>query len=279
MVGLSLTACTVGANDPALTGPGLGVATSEGGSGSGGTLDGSASGEGSGADGTGGGSTDGPPGTTTGACVGMPGSVALGGTCDDPCDCASGNCFTIALGSACSECTNDSQCMMGGGPGTCSADFLLDPPYARCTNGELGVMCQADSGGCQPGLFCAQILDTAGFLPDYFCSECETSADCTPGNTCVPVVQFGGIAISEGSLQCVPPSSLADGALCPVLPTGAGDGSVCISGRCAVTDVAGLGIVDLGVCSPCAVDGDCPAGQACGESSIDQNGTMPAMCG
>ena len=278
VVGLSLAACTVGApTGGSLSGPGLGpggVATDDAGDASGSTSE-TGTGEQATADGSSGG--DGPQ--TTGGCVGTPGNVALGGTCMDPCDCASGNCFEIALGSACSECTSDAQCMAGGGPGTCSADFTLDPPYARCTGGELGVMCQLGSGGCQPGLVCAQILDTMGFLPDYFCSECETSADCGAGLTCVPVVEYGGIAISEGSLQCVPAASLADGALCPVLPSGLGDGSVCVSGRCAVTDVAGLGIVQIGVCSQCGVDGDCPMGTACMGANVDENGTTPAACG
>lgn len=279
-VGLSLAACTVGAPpDTGFTGPGLGpggVVTDDDGS-AGGTASGSDSGGQATADGSSGGS-DGQA-QTSGGCAGTPGSVALGGTCMDPCDCASGNCFEISLGSACSECTSDAQCMAGGGAGTCSADFTLDPPYARCTGGELGVMCQLGSGGCQAGLVCAQILNTMGFLPDYFCSQCETSADCGAGLTCVPVIEYGGIAISSGSLQCVSPSSLANGALCPLLPSGLGDGSVCASGKCAVTDVAGLGIVQIGVCSACAVDGDCGAGLACMGVSVDENGTVPASCG
>lgn len=280
VVGLSLAACTVGApTDGGFTGPGLGpggVVTDDDGS-AGGTASGSDSGGQATADGSSGGS-DGPA-QTTGGCAGTPGSVALGGTCMDPCDCASGNCFEISLGSACSECTSDAQCMAGGGPGTCSADFTLDPPYARCTGGELGVMCQLGSDGCQAGLVCAQILDTMGFLPDYFCSECATSADCGAGLTCTPVIVYGGIAISEGSLQCVAPGTLANGALCPLLPSGLGDGTVCASSKCAVTDVAGLGIVQIGVCSPCAVDGDCGAGLTCMGVSVDENGTMPASCG
>lgn len=140
------------------------------------------------------------------------------------------------------------------------------------------MMCQLGSDGCQPGLVCAQLLDTMGFLPDYFCSECTTSADCPAGETCTPVVQYGGVAITSGSLQCVSPGTLADGALCPLLGDGSGDGSVCVSGRCAVTDVAGLGIVEIGVCSPCAVDGDCAVGQTCTGAQVDENGSTPAMC-
>lgn len=280
-MGLALLGCTTGVADPGIGPPGLGpgvVATGDGTESSGtanGTANGTAGSEGSGsADGSG---TEGPG--TSGACEGMLGTVALGGTCMDPCDCASGHCFVISLGSACSECTSDAQCMQGGGPGTCSADFTLDPPYARCTGGELGVMCEPDSGGCQAGLVCAQIIDTMGFLPDWFCSECETSADCTPGETCVPTVEYGGIAIAEGSLQCVPPSSLPDGELCPLLASGAGDGSVCVSGRCAVTDVGGLGIVEIGVCSPCAADADCAMGLLCTGAEVDENGATPAACG
>jgi hypothetical protein len=283
VVGVSLAACTVGSDEGGFTGPGLGpggVVTDDDGTANG-TASGTASGSGTGGQGTADGSSggaDGPP-QTTGGCEGTPGNVALGGTCMDPCDCASGNCFTIAVGSACSECTSDAQCMADGGVGTCSADFTLDPPYARCTGGELGVMCQLGSGGCQAGLVCAQILDTMGFLPDYFCSQCETSADCNAGLVCVPVIVYGGIAISSGSLQCVAPSSLADGALCPLLPSGLGDGSVCVSGHCAVTDVAGLGIVEIGVCSSCAGDEDCMVGQTCMGANVDENGTTPAACG
>jgi hypothetical protein len=276
---LGCTGCTTGVDPGVGTfGPGPGVVATEGTAGggtAGGTASESAGSEGSGADGSSG--AEGP-GQTTGACEGMLGTVALGGTCMDPCDCASGNCFVISLGSACSECTSDAQCMAGGGPGTCSADFTLDPPYARCTGGELGVMCQPDGGGCQAGLVCAQIIDTGGFLPDYFCSECVTSADCPAGDTCVPVVEYGGIAIAEGSLQCVPPASLPDGQLCPLFPTGEGNGGVCISGHCAVTDVGGLGIVEIGVCSPCAVDADCAMG-VCAGAAVDENGATPAMCG
>jgi hypothetical protein len=267
-MGLALAGCTAGVEPGAGTfgGPG-GVATT--GAATGTASEAATEGDASGASGEGSMGADGSSGAEVpDECPGMMGSVALGGTCMDPCDCASGHCFAISLGSACSECTSDAQCMAGGGPGTCSADFTLDPPYARCTDGELGVMCQLGSSGCQAGLVCAQVIDTMGFLPDYFCSECTTTADCPASETCVP-----------GSLQCVPPSSLPDGALCPLFPDGTGNGGVCTSGRCAVTDVAGLGIVQIGVCSPCAVDGDCPAGTACTGASVDENGTAPASCG
>jgi hypothetical protein len=279
-MGLVLVGCTTGVAPGAETfGPGPGLATTDAVTGT--ATDAATEGEGSDASGAG---TVGADGSSSGAeapdeCAGMMGSVALGGTCMDPCDCATGHCFTIALGSACSECTSDAQCMAGDGPGTCSADFTLDPPYARCTGGELGVMCQLGSEGCQAGLVCAQVIDTMGFLPDYFCSECTTTADCPAAETCVPVIEYGGIAIASGSLQCVPPSSLPDGALCPLFPDGSGNGGVCTSGRCAVTDVAGLGIVQIGVCSPCATDADCGAGTTCMGASVDENGTVPASCG
>jgi hypothetical protein len=37
--------------------------------------------------------------------------------------------------------------------------------------------------------------------------------------------------------------------------------------------------VDIGVCSPCAMDADCPAGLACLGAVVDENGATPAMCG
>ncbi len=217
------------------------------------------------------------PGQTTSSCEGAPGALALGSPCVDGCDCATGECFSVALGAACSECTSDAQCM-NGGAGTCSIDPSVDPIYARCTSGEQGVMCQPGSGGCQAGLVCAQIIDTMGFIPDYFCSQCATSADCPGGQTCAPVVELQGV-LGGGYLQCVAPGSLPDGGLCPLLPGGEGDGSVCVSGRCAVTDVGGLGIAELGVCSPCADDTDCAGGQTCQSAVIDEMGATPAVCG
>ncbi|MCH9685303.1 MAG: hypothetical protein K0V04_27960 [Deltaproteobacteria bacterium] len=286
VVGLALVACTVQTPEgnsfggPAPSGPGstagstggsAGTAATDAAGGStAGTMGGTAV-----ADSTG--SGDGP-GQTTSSCEGAPGSTALGGLCSEGCDCASGECFAIALGAACSECISDVQCMAGGGPGTCSVDPATDPTYATCTQGELGVMCQPGSGGCQAGLLCAQLIDTNGLIPDYFCSACATSADCPAGQICSPVLELSG-GLSGGYLQCVAPGSLANGDLCPLLPDGTGDGSVCSSMRCAVTDVGGLNIADIGVCSPCATNVDCGPGQSCLPAVLDSDGAVPAMCG
>ncbi len=282
-VGLALVACTVGTADEGSFGvpgtPPVGDATGGVGSGStatdpgvsstAGTMGGTAA-----LDSTGLGSET---GQTTSSCEGAPGAAALGALCADGCDCASGECFAIALGAACSECITDAQCMAGGGPGTCSVDPDTDPTYATCTQGELGVMCQPGSGGCAAGLVCAQLIDTMGFIPDYFCSECATSADCPAPEICSPSLEFTG-SLAGGSLQCVAAGSQPDGALCPVALDGTGDGSVCVSGLCAVTDLGGLNIVDVGVCSPCAGAGDCDPGQACQPATVDGSGTTPAMC-
>lgn len=279
---LALFGCATGSDETPTGGPGVGpgvstttpvgdtTASMEGTGSEGGSA---GSGEGSeGLDETAG--SDGPP--PPGVCQGMVGTGVLGGVCTDGCDCASGRCFQISLGSACSECLSDVECMAAGA-GTCSVDPSTDPPFARCTQGQLGVMCEPGSSGCQPGLVCTQLIDTQGFLPDYFCSECETAADCAGGGTCVPTVDInGGIAL--GYLHCAAPGSLEDGELCPLLPGGTGNGTPCASGRCAVTDIGGLGIAEIGVCSSCVDDVDCPAGQTCQDAEVDESGATPATC-
>ena len=209
---------------------------------------------------------------TTSECVGMVvGSAVLGETCMDGCECASGICYSLpVVGSACSQCLVDADCQVGG-VGTCSFD--PDIMAAGCTAGELGVMCQPSAAGCAAGLVCAQVVDTNGLLPDTFCSECATSADCRGTDVCIPMVVFD-LTQPAGSLQCVAPGSGADGSLCPAN----GDASSCASGTCAVVDVGGLGIAEIGVCGPCATDADCGAGMTCQPPVVDENGAVPSAC-
>lgn len=282
---LGLCGCAKGSDESPFSGPGVGPGVSTTSMADGTAADGTGTGTGTAAStaGSGGGTaspddtaagSEGPP---PGACQGMVGTKPLGEECADACECASGRCFQIALGSACSECISDVECMAGGASGTCSLDPATRPPHARCTQGQLGVMCEPGSAGCQAGLVCAQLIDTQGFLPDYFCSECETTADCPGGTLCVPSVDIEGVS-AVGYWYCVTPGSVQDGELCPLLPSGLGDGTPCASGRCAVADVAGLGIAEIGVCSSCTQDGDCGAGQTCQDAQVDENGAVPATC-
>ncbi len=216
--------------------------------------------------------TAGVDSATTNECVGMVvGTTMLGEACTDGCQCASGICYALPLvGSACSQCLVDTDCQVGG-VGTCSYDPVTSA--AGCTTGELGVMCQPSAAGCAAGLVCAQVIDTQGLFPDTFCSECATSADCPGTDVCIPMVVLD-LSAPEGSLQCVAPGSGPDGSLCPA----DGDPTSCASGKCAVVDVGGLGIAELGVCGPCATDADCAAGTTCQPPVVDENGAVPSAC-
>lgn len=210
-------------------------------------------------------------GATTSACMGAPSGVAaLGEACTDGCECSSGNCFGHPLlGSACSECLSDAECQTDG-IGTCSLNPATDA--AACTGGELGVMCTPAAAGCAAGLTCEQLIDTGGVLPDTFCSECATTADCAPGEVCTPNVVIDGVQ-PGGFLHCVGQATGADGSFCPA----SGDASACASGICAVLDIAGLGIAEVGVCGPCASDADCPGG-TCQPPTVDEDGAVPSQC-
>lgn len=209
-------------------------------------------------------------GVTTSACMGAPtGVAALGETCTEGCECSSGICFGHALlGFACSECLTDAECQTAG-VGTCSLNPATES--AACTAGELGVMCDPAATGCAAGLTCEQLIDTGGVLPDTFCSECATAADCAAGETCTPEVLIDGVQ-PGGFLHCVPLGSGADGTFCP----STGDASSCASGICAVVDVGGLGIAEVGVCGPCASDEDCPG--TCQPPVVSEDGAVPSLC-
>ena len=122
------------------------------------------------------------------------------------------------------------------------------------------------------GLQCEQVIDTAGAIPDTFCSQCGATADCTPGQVCRPSVVIDGLQ-PGGFLECIDAGTGEDGSLCPP----SGDAAACASGICAVVDIAGLGIADIGVCGPCASDDDCPGG-TCQPPVVDENGAVPSQC-
>jgi len=210
-------------------------------------------------------------GATTSACVGAPTGVdVLGDTCTDGCECSSGICFSHPiLGSACSDCLTDAECQVAG-VGTCSLNPATES--AACTGGELGVMCNPAAMGCAAGLSCEQLVDTGGVLPDTFCSECATGADCAAGEVCTPNVIIDGLQ-PGGFLHCIAQGTGADGTFCPA----SGDASACASGICAVVDIGGIGIADVGVCGPCASDADCGGG-TCQPPVVDETGATPSQC-
>ena len=287
LVGMAACSATTDEGNSFGSSPGLGDGTAGTAGGTGGASDStatpgnssdggmSATGAGAtGVDGTGVDSTsedDGIPGATTSACMGMPvGQGMIGEFCSEGCECASGICFSFPLvTSACSQCLNDADCVVNG-VGTCSIDG--DTESAVCTGGELGVMCQPASNSCAAGLQCAQLIDTAGVVPDTFCSECSVSADCAGGMVCAPTLVIEG-AQPGGFLACIPPGSAPDGSFCPA----SGDASSCASGICAVVDIAGIGLADIGVCGPCAVNADCGGG-VCQPPVVDGDGAVPSQC-
>ena len=60
-------------------------------------------------------------------------------------------------------------------------------------------MCES-TDGCADGLVCAELLDTGGFFPANFCSECETNAECDEGQTCTPTYDFGPSAAAAATV-------------------------------------------------------------------------------
>ena len=191
------------------------------------------------------------------------GPQPLGGMCSSGDECDSGFCYDIPMfGGVCSECLMDSDCEMG----TCAGDF--NAGYAVCTDGALGLMCDSDEG-CMGDLVCGELIDTGGFFPLNFCSECNDATPCADMQICTPVYDLANF---QGSLQCADPGSVEDGGGCPL-----GDGTVCASGFCGTASI--MGFVELGVCGECNSDMDCPMpGQTCVGPTADQGGVTPAVC-
>ncbi|MEX1367837.1 MAG: hypothetical protein AB1Z98_32210 [Nannocystaceae bacterium] len=189
-----------------------------------------------------------------------------GSPCDGRENCESGYCYQVpTIGGVCSDCVVDSDCEMG----TCSLDVTL--LYAVCTDGGIGVMCGSDEG-CMGDLVCAELLDTGGIFPLDFCSECRDDVPCTGDQICSPVYD---LAMFQGYLGCVDPSSVPNGGGCPVDGV-VGDGTVCQSGLCGVATLAG--VIPVGVCGECLTDMDCMGPQTCQPPAADMSGLMPATC-
>lgn len=191
-----------------------------------------------------------------------------GSPCDGPEGCDSGYCYQLPVpggGGVCSECLQDTDCEMG----TCSLD--VTQLYAVCTDGGIGVMCGSDEG-CMGDLVCAELLDTGGVFPLDFCSECRDDVPCAGDQICSPVYD---LAMFQGYLGCVDPSTVPNGGGCPVDGV-VGDGSVCQSGLCGVATLGG--IIPVGVCGECLTDMDCMGAQTCQPPAADMSGLTPATC-
>ena len=208
--------------------------------------------------------------TDTGASTGPLPPQPNGAQCGSDAECESEKCFLIPmLGGVCSECLTDNDCASG----TCSFDQTLG--YAACSDGGLGAMCSTpgEQGGCSDGLLCAELLDTMGFFPANYCSECIADTDCTNGQLCNPIYDT---ANGSGMFVCVDAGSVENDNGCDL--GGSGD-MACMSGYCGAVDF--MGFFQLGVCGACDPDTNdgCMMGQTCTAGTADMSGLMGASCG
>jgi hypothetical protein len=203
--------------------------------------------------------TTGTPDEETGTDPTGPEPQPDGASCMDNDECESGLCFVVGiLGGICGECLVDDDCDSGG----CSIpNPLKNPPEgAACNTGEQGEGCMSDDV-CQGEQVCAVVLDVPGVFTAATCGECNDSSDCDGDEICNPHYD---VAELSGYLGCVAPGSVALGEGC--LMSDEGD-AACASGHCATATV--MGILELGVCSECKVDGDCEDGEVCNAPDVD----------
>lgn len=197
------------------------------------------------------------------------GMLPDGAYCMEDFECLSGHCYVLGvLGGTCGECSSDSDCPTGG----CSPpNPLTRPPIPPwCNHGQLGEGCQSDDA-CDDALSCAFIFDIPGVITGLSCSQCGTDADCGGNLLCSPdydLVTFGGAKL------CVAPGSQPLGKGCDLQGTG---DNACASGICAAADF--MGILQLGVCSECETDEDCPLDQTCTPAQATPGtGLFPGQC-
>lgn len=190
-----------------------------------------------------------------------------GGFCMFDEECQSGHCLALdGVGGVCSECVMDADCAMG----TCA--FEITVGYSICTDGSAGVDCETDRG-CADGLVCVDVFGAGGLSPTR-CSECGPDAPCPDGQGCVLNTDNG---LLDAYLDCIDAGTVPLGGTCPVVD-GAGDGTTCQSGECGVISVFG-GAIEIGVCSECDADEDCPMGQTCSPPDFTMGMLSPGTCG
>jgi len=210
------------------------------------------------------GTTDAGESTSTGEPPDPPDPLPNGSQCSSDEECESNQCFVAGvLGGICGECNEDADCVGGG----CTPANPITSAPPVCNDGELADGCES-TAACMPGLECASILSVPGILDANTCSECLDDTDC-PGQTCQPSYDVPGLT---GVLVCVDLGSLADGDGCD-LATGA---AACSSGTCAAADF--MMLFELGVCSECQVDADCPGGTCQGPEIDLVEGLIAGTC-
>jgi hypothetical protein len=186
-----------------------------------------------------------------------------GSMCNSGFDCASGECYVIGvLGGICGQCDEDSDCEGGG----CSLpNPLASPPTPSvCNDGTYGDGCETDEVCAD--LLCGLVIDVPGIVQVSTCGECESQSDCGDGFTCEPDIAVAALA---GVKRCVANDTLANGQTCDYVENG---DEACGSGFCAPADI--MGILQIGVCSACEVDADCPSG-TCAPPQIDVSTGVP----
>ena len=202
------------------------------------------------------------PGTITNveeSTTAPPEPLPNGEMCDDNSMCISELCFVVGpLGGICGDCLTDADCEGGG----CSIpNPLASPPSgAECNMGEPGEGCMSDAV-CADGQLCAEILNVPGILVASTCGDCVSDADCEAPLLCSPSYDVANLS---GVKTCVPVESVADGEGCDLAGSG---NEACMSTHCVGADV--LGVLELGVCNPCAADADCAAMETCAPPTVD----------
>ncbi len=205
---------------------------------------------------TGGSSTSGEPGLPDGE------------QCTSGDECASGECYVVGvLGGVCGECSDDSDCDFG-----CNAPnpLAMPPEGSTCGQGNLGENCENDDA-CDGLLECVEVLNVPGVIDLSSCSECDVDGDCMPGQVCnvdLDVADFSGVWTCENT------GTVPLGGSCAL--AGSGD-EACASTFCAAADI--MGLIQLGICSECEVNGDCMPGEVCLEPEVGLDGTVvPGTC-
>ncbi len=189
-------------------------------------------------------------------------------------ECASGHCFDLGLlNGICSECSADAHCAEREGFGCSPPNIAAQPGPAPavCNDGSLGAGCET-SEACAQGLTCELILTVPLIYTFSNCSECAGHGDCLDSQLCSPTIEVTELS---GYLSCVGPGSVEIGGTCDA----AGDGDqVCASGACAPATIDGL--ANIGLCSECDADADCPDGWTCADAYVNTFDveSVPAAC-
>jgi hypothetical protein len=206
------------------------------------------------------------------------GTLAVGETCIDSVQCASGACTlassfgddggapesscgactaTVPAGGACDptnpQCAASSECTMdGSGSSTCVA----------ATYGGAGVMCDSDTKLCDDGLVCDSTTEVCA-QPGVAGAACETSRACAAGLVCADGACAAGAALGA---PCGTTTACGTGLTCDA-STGAcaaiqwaSDGDACSESSPCLVGVCNFeGSSTSGICPDVAANGQpCP---------------------